>query len=206
MLLFHGTTYENALNILKKGFDVNANPNWNCSRSEVYFFNGDYIKESGDLESNEEIIQQGIQEALGQALITCAVQNPSDYRGAVLVFDSSLMKNQRQIKPDTSCENMENVAVCLTNPEMDALIGFYVMTDDYKEIRYFTLAQMKDNQYLNEVELSGIEESMIKLISESSSSALENLNDYACNIDYKEINYKLFLNNQKEINTYSYVS
>lgn len=168
MLLFHGTTVENALDIIKNGFNTDSSI-WTVSGETTYFFTDKFIKTEYDLTSEEEIIDKGVYEAMQQALITLAVQNPKDYRGAVLVFDSRLMKNRSKIKPDTSCDYMDKTAVCLKDPDMNGLVGFYVMDESYHELRYFTLSSVISQTYLNDVELNCIDNLMIKAISESSS-------------------------------------
>lgn len=189
MFLFHGTTIENALDIIKNGFN-NDSSIWSCSREETYFFTDKFIKREYDLTSEEEIIDRGVHEAMQQSLITLAVQNPDDYRGAVLVFDSSLMKNQKKIKPDTSCPNMSESAVALANPDMNGLIGFYVMNDSYKELRYYTLSSFEGHDLLNEVEnLNAIDRLMIQAVSESS-SAQSGLYEFSSDIGFKKVDFK----------------
>lgn len=185
MLLFHGTTIENAKQILKNGFNYN-NSIWSCSQNETYFFSGDYFKKEYDLNNDEEVLQYGIQEALQQSMITLAVQNPADYRGAVLVFDSDLMNNKDEIEPDYSCENMQDMAVCLSNPDMKGLIGFYVMEEDCRVVRLVTLASMASNQHLNEVNLSSIEKKMMEAL--VNSDAISQVYDEVySNLSYNEI-------------------
>lgn len=166
MLLFHGTTVSNAKSIIKNGFQYESSI-WNCSENKTYFFTSDFLQKEFDVESENEILSYGIQHALEQSMITLAVQNPKDYRGAVLVFDTFLMNNQDEIEPDLSCPNMENMAVALANPDLNGLVGFYIMDEDVKSFRFFTLASMMENTYLNEVELSDCEQQLVSALRKS---------------------------------------
>lgn len=194
MFLFHGTTMENALDIIKNGFNTDSSI-WTCSGDKTYFYTDKFIKEEYDTTSEEEIINHGVHEAMQQSLITLAVQNPDDYRGAVLVFDSSLMKNQNEIEPDTSCPNMSGRAVALENPDMKGLIGFYVMNDSYKELRYYTLSSLEENTYLQDLELNTIDKLMIQAILESSSVQSE-LFEISSSIEFTKENLKNFTKKQ----------
>lgn len=166
MLLFHGTTVSNAKSIIKNGFGYDKS-NWTCSENKTYFFTSEFLEREFDTQTFEETLERGITHALEQSMITLAVQNPKDYRGAVLVFDTTLMNNQGEIEPDFSCENMDHCAVALANPDMSGLIGFYVMDDDMKAFRFFTLASMKTNSYLVEVDLNSAEEQLVESLSKS---------------------------------------
>ena len=50
MLLFHGTTLENAKKIQKEGFSYNKQV-WNCSGDETYFFTEEFMWEESGGES-----------------------------------------------------------------------------------------------------------------------------------------------------------
>lgn len=184
MLLFHGTTVSNAQSILKEGFSYHKN-NWSCSEEKTYFFTGKYFQNEFGLETEEEILSYGIQEALQQSMISLAIENPSDYRGAVLVFDTRFMKNKAEIEADHSCPNMSEMAVALKNPDLQGLIGVYFMDEDVKSFRLITLSSLKNSQYLNEVELSPIEEQLMEAISKSD-NLLCNAQDIFSQISYSK--------------------
>lgn len=162
MILFHGTTFENAKKILKQGFKYKKQV-WSCSENKTYFFTSEYISKEFDLEDESDVLHKGIQEALDQSRFALAVENPSDYRGAVLVFDSSKMKNENEIETDYSCENMEH-CVCLENPDMDGLIGVYVMQDEESLTRPMILASFVDREQAVELNFSEKELSFLKSI------------------------------------------
>jgi hypothetical protein len=165
MILFHGTTFENAKKILKQGFKYKKQV-WACSENKTYFMTSDYISEAFELDDESDIMHKGIQEALDQSRFALAVENPSDYRGAVLVFDSSKMKNKDQIEPDYSCENMEH-CVCLENPDMDGLIGFYVMQEEESLTRPMILASFVDRDHAIGLEFSEKELSFLKSLAKA---------------------------------------
>lgn len=167
MLLFHGTTVENAKNILKHGFSYDSSI-WTCSEAETYFYHENYFRKEYEIEDRNEILERGIQEALGQSLITLAIQNPMDYRGAVLVFDSELMNNKDEINPDFSCQGMDHIAVALRNPDMRGLVGVYVMDQDLRATRLFQLAQLVGREWIMEVELPSHEGAIVDALVDSS--------------------------------------
>jgi hypothetical protein len=166
MKLFHGTTIENALAIVQNGFSYEKS-NWNCSESKTYFFTSQHFKEEFGLETDEEVMDYALQEAFQQSLIGLALENPQDYRGAVLVFDTDLMNNQDLIEPDLSCPNMGDRAVELANPDMQGLVAVYVMTESLSAYRLFTLASLRMNDYLKEVELNSMEQQLVDSIAKS---------------------------------------
>lgn len=185
MLLFHGTTVENARQILQNGF-VYEKQNWNCSSEETYFFNGDTLAKEYDLSSREEIIQCGVREGMTQSFISLAIENPDDYRGAVLVFDTDLMKNAEDIEPDTSCENMSDLAIALRNPDMSGLVGYYEMDQSQNALRYYTLAHFVSNQYIMEANVSQTDLIFINAIAKNESMMCE-MCEVSNEVDYSEV-------------------
>ena len=191
MLLFHGTTVANAKSILKHGFNYNVDPIWTCSNQETYFFHEDFLtKEFPDLESKKEIMSRGIHMALDQSLITLAIQNPSDYRGAVLVFDTELMNNKNDIEEDYSCEGMSDLAVCLRNPDMSGLIGVYVMDQDLRSLRLLTLASLSGRDWIMKVDLPEWEQKIVDALSESHVDTSEVID----NVTYTKMRIKKSIN------------
>lgn len=163
MLLFHGTTLENALDIQKNGFKYESCV-WNCSLNETYFFTEDFFLNEFEHDTFSELWNYAIQETMDQARITMACHNPQNYRGAVLVFDTELMSNGDQIRPDDSCENMSDCAVALTNPDMNGLVAIIAMDSDERESRIFWLASMKDRDYFEMPSLDYLTSSMLDAI------------------------------------------
>lgn len=185
MKLFHGTTIENAMSILNHGFNYDQK-NWNCSEDKTYFFTEEYFRYDHGAETEEEVLQYGINEAMQQSLITLARENPTDYRGAVLVFETDLMNNGKEIEPDDSCPNMEGMAVALRNPDMSGLVGVYVMQDDLKAFRFFTLASFVENEYLQEVELNPSEQQLVMAIAKTDLNA--SVYDITSDLTWSELN------------------
>lgn len=187
MLLFHATTIENAQQILKEGFKYKTQV-WSCSEESTYFFTESHVRsEMGDEDTSlEEVIDRGVKIGMDQARITLAVQNPSDYRGVVLVFDSELMSNGSELEVDYSCENMADMAVCVKNPDMNGLVSAFKMTDCEKSFRLFQLASYVTNDYQVDLDISQLELSMIHSL--SSSDALYSYCDLMSEREYQQIN------------------
>lgn len=176
MLLFHGTSVENAKNILKNGFNYNDSI-WTCSGNETYFFHENYFRGEHELETREEILEYGIRVALEQSMITLAIQNPSDYRGAVLVFESDLMNNGGELEPDYSCVGMDQMAMALRNPDLNGLVGVYFMDQDLRSSRLFVLATLIGREWITEVELSSYEQRLVDQLVETSVCTAEIIED-----------------------------
>lgn len=169
MLLFHGTTLQNAKKIQKEGFSYDKQV-WNCSNEETYFFTEEFFWDEHDAEDFSEMWQHAISHTLDQSRIVLATENPDIYKGAVLVFDTELMSNKNDIEQDYSCENMENQAVTLVNPDMNGLVAVIYATEDEKESRPFMLTSLSQNDYFIMPEINSITEKII--------SALENTDFY----------------------------
>lgn len=130
MYLFHGTSYSNGLNILLEGFK-NQNPIWECSNpNKTYFY-------------KNESLDEGVQNALDQALISIGLNNES--KGIVLVFDSNKVKNQ---KPDESCVGMSQMAVEAQISSLDGLISVYESENLFLESK-MTLISCSNNPLVN---------------------------------------------------------
>lgn len=178
MLLFHGTTLENAKKIQKEGFSYDKQV-WNCSCAETYFFTEDFFQRQCGSDDFSDIWDYAVRETLDQARICMAIENPKVYKGAVLVFDTELMDNGCDIEVDLSCENMDDCAVALVNPDLKGLVAVIYSTVDEKESRPFQLASLKNRMYLNLPKMSKCLESIVNLLSENDAcyEILEDLRD-----------------------------
>lgn len=109
--VFHGTSAENAKDILENGF-TNDIRNWNPSEpNTVYVWNSDKIMEHEDWE------QQPIQNAFESAQISAALQKSnSPY---VVVFEFEI--DEDELVDDTSCTNMDD-ASCINIEILNQLI------------------------------------------------------------------------------------
>lgn len=150
MKFFHGTSYENYLNIVKNGFNVEKPLTWLCSEiNKTYLWGCDDESE-------------GLCRAKDSGLITAALQNSQEHQVIVLEFD---LKDDEEILPDYSCENMED-AYCIENKLLN-LHNFVVHNFSYNpELRPFYLIGC-NKMYLN-VEDNHLKETL-ELIEKSSS-------------------------------------
>lgn len=101
MKFYHGTTIENAINILNGG--EKNNPVWNCSYDDyLYVWSAQAIKESDGLE-DDEVNYFCLNRAFESAQITAA-SNPTPQKElVVLVFDFP----EADVYEDFSCDNMD---------------------------------------------------------------------------------------------------
>jgi hypothetical protein len=183
MLLFHGTTLENAKKIQKEGFSYDKQ-NWNCSNEETYFFSEEFFRSECGSEDFSDMWDTAIRHTLDQARITLAIENPKVYRSAVLVFDTSLMNNKDKIEKDYSCENMEDCAVVLENPDLNGLVAVVYSTNDEKESRPVMLALMKSNCYFEMPEISCCLNVMVDALSENPDCLMNVMDELKCSEEY----------------------
>ena len=166
MLLFHGTTIENAEKIQKEGFGYNKKV-WDCSLAETYFFTEDFFWEESSADDFSEMWNFAVTETLDQARIALAVENPKDYRGAVLVFDTELMKNGSDIQADYSCIGMEDMAVALCDPDMKGLVAVIHSNHDERESRPFWLASLQQREFFCMPELSIFNQTIVETLADT---------------------------------------
>ena len=119
MKCYHGTTYENYLEIIKNnGFEYTGIKTWNCSEDDsTYFYTFDKVKKYQDLEeeANEYITQRAIESAFESARISASVQKSTSNKIIVLELeiDDDLLDD------DFSCPNMDNIASFVMSDEID---------------------------------------------------------------------------------------
>jgi hypothetical protein len=133
MKAYHGTTRENAENILNGGTKETAT--WYCSDDEyLYLWCPDALIEGGECEEYEEAEEMAIRNAFESAQITAAVSNEPQKELVVLCFDFP----EGIIEADDSCEHMElarrvedfdgiekghiKTLTCKHNSRLDALV------------------------------------------------------------------------------------
>jgi len=101
MRLYHGTTLNRMLKILKDGYLGTEDSIWNVSEpNTTYFYTEEFFKE--EFEDNWHEI--GIVETLGSSEISLAIEK-HNLRRVVLVFDSEDLENleEAELIPDSSC-------------------------------------------------------------------------------------------------------
>lgn len=101
MKFYHGTTRENALNILNGG--EKNKPVWNCSYDDyLYVWSAEAIKESEGLEE-DEVNYYCLNRAFESAQIAAAASEVPQNELIVLVFEFP----EADVYEDFSCDNME---------------------------------------------------------------------------------------------------
>lgn len=183
MLLFHGTTLENAKKIIKEGFSYKKQ-NWNCSEEETYFFTEDFFWKESGAECFSDMWNTAIETTSNQARLGLAIENPKTYKWAILVFDTDLMNNGDDVHEDYSCPNMSDMAVAVRNPDMQGLVAVVYSKVDEKSTRLAMLASVKDNLYFEMPELTSAESIMVNCLSESS-NLYEIFDELQGNLEYK---------------------
>lgn len=129
--LYHGTTYDNYLAILKDGFSSPITT-WGVSDDRnTYFYELDKFAKSEGIEEDEKEYQeeQAIKRCIEQAQITAGAHK---YRGdKLIVFKIEIDDNF--INPDSSCDNMaDRGAVEVWNKDLNVnsnIVGIYQSFD-----------------------------------------------------------------------------
>jgi len=172
-VLYHGTSVENINNIEETGkFGNSDKQTWTVAdRDYTYFYH---------CENEEETVYS----ALGNAQITCAVQD-SKYTSVGLIVLTVMDGDMQEFERDYSCENMSENAYCIDNDVLNSLIdGGHVLVDlltiddVYNPyLRPFYLASLKDNQYLNR---SNFSDSFLEALDMVSKIDISGVDSFIC--------------------------
>lgn len=166
--LFHGTTFENYLLIMKNGFSP-EDMVWSCSDdSEMYFYDdtkdGNYILDWGNI---EDLHNELIRNAFESAQITASVQGFTGNK--LIVFELSV--DEELIEDDYSCDNMSDVAsvVSVDDLSLDMITNIYVSDTAYNpHLRFFYISGIYNrNKYLNKDNFDSIEVQALEVLSQS---------------------------------------
>lgn len=161
--LFHGTSGNNMISILKSGFNSTSKKTvWDCSNSYfTYLYDMDKFIESEGYDredyTEEEFIAMCAQRANEQAQIIAALEKDPAKFTAVFEFIIDTDKvDMDEIEPDTSCENMESCgAVQIYDKTLDAWMTeglVKVRIHEYEFLPKLSLAYLvgvNSNTYLN---------------------------------------------------------
>jgi len=142
--LFHGTTFDNYLDIVKNGFN-SYNKIWNCSGDEdVYFY--DLDKNDGD--NMNEKSHNCIHDAFTNGAISASLNGYN--KNSLVVIEYSI--NREYVYDDYSCQNMNHVASVVNSYDLikyGTIKNVYIMTTYNPHFRFFYLASIFHNNYLN---------------------------------------------------------
>lgn len=87
MKLYHGTSYENYLNIMKHGINTD-NKTWNCSWDDkMYFYNPKELIKQGECNTEDDAVRTSIEDAFFNARITAALNRSNSDKIIVLELD-----------------------------------------------------------------------------------------------------------------------
>lgn len=162
-VLYHGTTYENYLNIKENGFG-SLEKTWNCSSPEtMYFYDTDKTEED-DEEYKESYC---VSRAFESAQITAAVHGVNSSKLVVLRLEI----DSDHVRDDYSCENMSDVA---TEAEIEDLNEFGVITEVFiceegynPALRFFYICHLwANNEYLHKTHFTHLEDKALQLLAD----------------------------------------
>lgn len=112
---YHGTSYENALNIIKNGFGGKTAPEktiWNCSNNSRT-----YLAESDEFE-------EGFELAISAAKTAAAYYDSKSTKIAVFEFQIPEEVVEEYLLPDRSCPNMDD-CYTIENEDLNELINLH---------------------------------------------------------------------------------
>lgn len=108
MKIYHGTSYENAQNILRNGWDTLTYPKtWTVSATNHIYFYYDRDDEGEDETRDIQLMRQ----ALESAMITAALHHSSSKDLCVFCVDLDLTEDEITSLKDCSCPGMDDVAL-----------------------------------------------------------------------------------------------
>ena len=164
--LFHGTTYENYLSIIKEGFNP-KDKTWHCSdESEIYFFD--------DTKDSNCILDYGTIKDLHTSLVASAFESAQITAGIQGVLDAKLVVIEIEIdanltEDDYSCDNMMDIAtvVNIDNLEIGMIKNVHIAKNGYNpHLRFFYIGSLINNKHLNTWNFSDMEEQAMNIIAE----------------------------------------
>jgi len=125
MLLFHGTTYNRFMKILKDGYIGSKDVVWTASQPETtYFWGEDYLRE----EYEDYWYEEGIRLALESAEIALS-QERKNLKRVVIIVDSE--KLDGEVEEDISCgESMMDCKQYSGRISINAIYRVYIDKDD----------------------------------------------------------------------------
>lgn len=156
--IYHGTSYENYLDIIKEGKFKTKRKTWTCSYSNyTYFYRPGMFIKHNDCHDIDCAIRCAIQEAFGNAFITAAINKSLSDKVVVLELEVP----QRDICEDSSCDGMY-VACQVHNDDLDISMIKRVLFNAYSPITSILyMAGLHGRHYIN-LDLTPIEEAIIK--------------------------------------------
>ena len=150
MKLYHGTSAESAINIIKSGgFNVDKQV-WHCSGDYIYFWSPDRLHElSNTVYGNaEEHVKESIMCAFDSATTAAAVQSSNSEN--VFVIEYTYTGSAECVEVDSSCEAMLNSgAVCLSPDDLQGRITAVYVADYSSKVSLFYLCSVLDNDFIN---------------------------------------------------------
>ena len=107
MLLYHGTSYESFLDIIKNGFNP-ENKTWNCSEDNTtYFYSLEVLQDECE----------AISLAAQNGKIAAALQGSKKDIIIIIEYETS----EEEIDLDQSCEHPPEGAVCIRNADKNRI-------------------------------------------------------------------------------------
>jgi len=189
MKLYHGTSYENFISIMKNGFCKNEFV-WNCSEDEkMYFYNTEKFQKEYEDDDVDSVQNRIVEEAFSSAKITASVLKSLAQKVIVLELEVP----DKYIEDDDSCENMS------TTSQVDIdYIGIENITNVYYQdyspfVSLLYLVGMKDSRYIILDNLTNIECNILDMLAKSDIYLEEYDNDFSILCDWKSFISKIEL-------------
>lgn len=154
--LYHGTSFENYLRIMKEGFNPKNSTFWCSEDHYIYFYNPKQFIKEGESETKQKSEERARQYASDNAKITAALNKSQSDK--VIIFEITI--DSKFITPDDSCENMSLACkVNIDDLELSNVSGLYYADFAYNMSLIYLLG-MRNNDYIN-LSLTKYEESLM---------------------------------------------
>ena len=190
MRLYHGTSYENFISIMKNGF-CKTDFVWNCSEDEkMYFFNTEKFQQEfeDDDFSDDDVKDRIIEEAFSSAKITASVLKSLAQKVIVLELEVP----DKYIEDDDSCESMPTASqVDINDIGIENITNVYYQ-DFSPHMSLIYLVGMKNNHYIN-LDLTDIEQKMLDALEENDIYLEEYDNDFSVLYNWESYRSKIEL-------------
>lgn len=122
--LFHGTSFENYLSIKEGGFSNCKRVVWDCSDEEkTYFYEMEGLCKTEGVDCDEQDkIEFCLERANENAQITASIEKYPHNKTVVFEFITEAEYLEDYMERDDSCENMDEMAVCVDSLILNNLL------------------------------------------------------------------------------------
>jgi hypothetical protein len=164
--LYHGTSADNAAEILKNGFDgASGRQIWNCSGGLNYFWNPERLaEESGDEDDSEEYKNESAFQRARESA-ECALVRSKDCRRVVFKLEIPADFYKKHFQDDFSCANMGGAVVCSVQVPASYIVETRRDVESLDFFRSYFASILINHHLAESLSLSAAEKAMAQAVS-----------------------------------------